>query len=142
MSDILIGLVDAMIPGDGRFPKASNVGVQGVLANRLRELQGPNAHHDLLTAIGKARGKAAVEKIEQDYPDLFATIRMIVYLAYYEQPAVIDAVRSLGHIYNDAPLPKGYDLDPFDATIDLPLPDVKGHYVPTEAFDKEAEEKP
>ncbi len=35
MSDVLIGLVDAMIPGDDRFPKASEVGVHGVLAHRL-----------------------------------------------------------------------------------------------------------
>ena len=139
MSDILIGLVDALIPGDGSFPKASDVGVHGTLGYRLRELQGPRAYHDLLKAIGDARGKAAAEKIEQDHPDLFAAIRMIIYLAYYEQPAVIDAVRSLGHVYNDAPLPKGYDLDPFDPAIDLP--DVKGHYVPTEAFDKAAEGK-
>jgi hypothetical protein len=133
MSDILIDLVDAMIPGDDSFPRASDVGVHGALAHRLRELQGPGAHSNLLTAIGETRGKAAVEKIEQDQPDLFAAIRMIVYLSYYEQPLVIEAVRALGHVYNDAPLPKGYDLDPFDPKIDLP--DVKGHYVPTESFD-------
>lgn len=140
MSDILIGLVDAMIPGDGSFPKASDVGVHGTLAYRLRELQGPGAYNDLLNAIGDTSGKAAVEKIERSQPDLFATVRMIVYLAYYEQPAVIDAVRALGHVYNDAPLPKGYDLDPFDPAIDLP--NIKGHFVPTEAFDKTAGGKP
>jgi len=133
MSDVLIGLVDAMIPGDDRFPKASEVGVHGVLAHRLRELQGPDAYGDLLKAIGEDRGTDAVRKIEQGQIDLFATLRMIVYLAYYEQPAVIQAVRSLGHIYNDAPQPKGYDLDPFDPANDLP--DVGGTYVPTSTFD-------
>lgn len=133
MSDILIDLVDAMIPGDASFPKASDVGVHGTLAFRLRELHGHGAHDDLLKAIGEARGKAAVERIEQDQPELFAAVRMIVYLSYYEQPPVIEAVRALGHVYNDAPQPKGYDLDPFDPSSDLP--DVKGHYVPTEAFD-------
>ena len=134
MSDVLIGLVDAMIPGDDSFPKASNVGVHGALANRLRELQGPDARDGLMTAIGAARGKDALERLERGQPDLFAALRMIVYLSYYEQPAVIEALRDLGHIYNDAPLPKGYDLDPFDPVVDLP--DVKGRYVPTEAFER------
>ncbi|MEM9439025.1 MAG: hypothetical protein AAGA73_01120 [Pseudomonadota bacterium] len=137
MSDVLIGLVDAMIPGDDRFPKASEVGVHGVLTHRLRELRGPDAFGDLLKTIGEDHGIAAIRRIEQGRPDLFATLRMIVYIAYYEQPAVILAVRSLGHVYNEAPQPKGYDLDLFDPAIDLP--DVKGHYVPTSAFDDDPE---
>lgn len=140
MSEVLIGLVDAMIPGDGSFPKASDVGVHGALAHRLRELQGPDAYDDILKAIGDDRGAVAVRKIEHGRPNLFATLRMIVYLAYYEQPAVIQAVRSLGHVYNDAPQPQGYVLDPFDPAIDLP--NVKGHYVSTETFDSKKGRQP
>ena len=43
MRDILIGVVDAMVPGDDRFPKASEVGVHGVLTHRLRALHGSDA---------------------------------------------------------------------------------------------------
>ena len=139
MSDILAGVVDAMIPGDDSFPKASAVGVHGALALRLRELQGVDAHKALLNAIGEDRGEAAVRSIERDRPDLFAAIRRSVYLAYYEQPAVIDAVRALGFVYNDAPQPLGYALDPFDPAIDLP--DVSGRYVPTEVFDDDLENR-
>ena len=39
---------------------------------------------------------------------------MIAYLAYYESPTVVRAVRSLGHVYNDAPQPVGYAMAPFD----------------------------
>lgn len=139
MRDILISVIDAMVPGDDRFPKASEVGVHGALTHRLRALHGPDAYGDLLNVIGEDRGTAAVHKIEQSSPELFATLRMIVYLAYYEQPAVIQAVRCLGHVYNDAPQPQGYDLDPFDPAIDLP--DIKGCYVPTKAFDCEKKER-
>jgi len=137
MVDKLIDLVDALMPGDGAFPKASDVGVHGVLAWRLRELEGPQAYSQLLQTMGDSSGNLAATQLERDHPDLFAAIRMIVYLAYYEQPAVIQAIRDLGFIYNDSPLPLGYELEPFNSAIDRP--DVQGTYFSTDQFDQEAD---
>lgn len=132
MVEKLISVVDALIPGDGVFPKASDVGVHGVLVWRLRELEGAAAYQNLLEALGDRSGELAVTHLERDHPELFTTIRMIVYLSYYEQPPVIEAIRDMGFVYNDSPLPLGYELEPFDHAIDRP--DVQGAYMSTDQF--------
>lgn len=123
-------LVDEMIPGDGEFPSASSLGVHGVLVHRLRTLDGPDAYANLLKRLESNDADA----IAANDPEFFAKLRMITYLAYYEQPAVIAVIRGMGFTYNDAPLPLGYEQAPFDPATDLP--DVKGHYMPTSAFDE------
>jgi hypothetical protein len=126
-----------MIPGDDAFPSASAVGAHGLVATRLRQRLGRQGLDRLGAALGPlapldaARRKAAIERLESTEPELFALLRTTVYLSYYEQPAVVDAVRALGHAYNDAPQPEGYALDPFDPAIDLPAA-PRGHYVATE----------
>jgi hypothetical protein len=135
MTEKLISFVDALIPGDNDFPKASAVGTHGILAHRLRELDGADAYSRLLSLLGEDTGTTAAEKLERDEPGLFEKLRMIVYLAYYEQPAVIQAIRGMGIIYNDAPQPLGYKLEPFDSAVDRP--DVEGEYMPTALFDQQ-----
>lgn len=137
MAEKLITVVNALIPGDGAFPKASDVGVHGVLAWRIRELQGAQGYGQLLQAIGDSSGEAAATQLERDHPDLFTTVRMIVYLAYYEQPEVIQVIRESGFIYNDSPQPLGYELEPFDPSVDRP--DVQGSYLSTNTFDQKPE---
>ena len=134
MVEKLITLVDALIPGDDNFPKASDVGIHGVLVWRLRESQGPQSYSQLLQAIGDSTGHSAATRLERNHPDLFAAVRMIVYLAYYEQPAVIQAIRDTGFVYNDSPQPLGYELEPFNPVDDRP--DVQGTYLSTCQFDQ------
>ncbi len=137
MVEKMIDLVDALIPGDSEFPKASDVGVHGILAFRLRELEGASAYAHLMQVLGDNSGSAAVSSLESDHPALFESVRMISYLAYYEQPAVIHVIRTMGFVYNDSPLPLGYDLEPFDPVVDQP--DVKGSYFSTEHFDQQGD---
>ena len=74
-----------------------------------------------------------MRRFEADHPEQFETLRMIAYLSYYESPAVVRAVRSLGHVYNDAPQPAGYTMAPFDENDPLQAPaHRRGHYVKTE----------
>jgi hypothetical protein len=133
----LAALVNSMIPGDGEFPPAASVGTHGVVAGRLARLVGREGLDRLGQTLGSlvaldAHGRtAAVRSLEQAEPDLFAALRMAVYLSYYEQPAVTEAVRRLGFAYNDAPLPDGYALDPFDPAVDAPT-HQRGHYVRTD----------
>ena len=71
--------------------------------------------------------------MEETQPEQFETLRMVSYLAYYESPAVVRAVRALGHVYNDAPQPAGYVMSPFDESDPLQAPaHRRGHYVGTE----------
>lgn len=132
--EVVRQLVDAMIPGDGQFPAASAVGIHGILLHRLREIDGVTAYANLLRQIGDDAGEAALQRLTVQAPDYLARLRMIVFLAYYEQPAVIEAVRALGVTYRDAPQPQGYDLPPFDIEIDLPK--ISGHYLTTAELDQ------
>ena len=136
-------LVDVLVPGDGRFPAASDAGTHGVVADRLVAQSGEAALDDLaetieacggpLGPLGATERQDVVRRFEADHPEQFETLRMITYLAYYESPAVVRAVRSLGHVYNDAPQPAGYAMAPFDETDPHQAPaHRRGHYVRTE----------
>lgn len=133
----IVALVDELIPGDADFPCASATGVHGLLNVRLRELSGSAAINELnssiigLATLDAIQRSEAVRLFEQNHPDLFGKVRMCVYLAYYEQPAVIETLRALGFDYNDAPLPDGYALAAFDPDHDW-QEQPRGHWVATE----------
>jgi hypothetical protein len=122
----LAALVDTMIPGDELFPSAAAVGTHGLVGPRLRQLLGRDGLARLsatlgpLAALDRAGREAAVGRLEKADPELFGIVQMTIYLSYYEQPAVVAAVRAMGHDYNDAPQPDGYALPPFDPDLDLP----------------------
>ena len=124
IATMLRELVDVLLPGDGRFPAASAAGTHGAVAERLLAQVGESALDDLAAALvdcggplaplDKAAREAVVRRFEETLPEQFETLRMVSYLAYYESPAVVRAVRALGHDYNDAPQPAGYAMAPFD----------------------------
>jgi hypothetical protein len=72
-------------------------------------------------------------ELEQSRPELFRLLRFATYLAYYESPVVIAALRRLGHDYNDAPQPLGYAMAPFDPVRHLPQ-SPRGSYKATESI--------
>jgi hypothetical protein len=128
--------VDALLPGDELFPSASAVGAHGILAMRLRETVGSGAAEALATAFVSRGGleapEAAAASMEIEAPAIFETALTALYYAYYETPAVIAAIRSLGIVYNDAPQPNGYAMRPFDPAVDLPR-ERRGRFIPTGA---------
>jgi len=137
----LEALTDTLLPGDALFPRGSAVGVEGKLAERLIEVDGERALDELDRALEAAGGldpaaeatarTRVVARLEETAPELFAKLRTIAYLAYYESPLVQDAIRALGFAYNPAPLPKGYDVGRFDRERDRPN-HRRGRYIPTE----------
>jgi hypothetical protein len=125
---------DAILPGDDLFPAASSVGAQGLLASRLRERFGPEGPATLAATLiergGLADAEAAAKRLEVEKPTLFGAAQQVLVYAYYEAPAVIAAIRTLGHIYNETPQPEGYRLRSFDPGRDTPAK-PRGHYVAT-----------
>ena len=144
IGDELSALVDTLLPGDNASPAASSVGVHGLLAERWRERHGV-AGFDRLTAAleqfgGPLAGKdaasreAIVRRFEREQAELFASLRMIAYLSYYQNPAVVTAVQGLGRAYNHAPQPDGYALPPLDPADRQQAPThARGAYVATAA---------
>ncbi len=140
---MLRALLDVLLPGDGRFPSASDAGAHGVVADRLVAQRGEGALDELartledcggpLAPLGAEERKAVVRRFEESRPEQFETLRMFAYHAYYESPAVVRAVRALGHVYNDAPQPEGYAMAPFDESDPSQAPrHRRGAYVKTE----------
>lgn len=134
----LESLVAVMLPGDDDFPSGAAVGVQGKLADRLFDQAAEKTLDAVLGALAgladAAPGepqRAIVAGFEADQPQLFALVRSIAYVSYYESPFVQEAIRSLGFAYNAAPLPKGYGIRRFDMAKDRPT-HGRGHYVPTD----------
>lgn len=136
----LAALVDTLIPGDDTFPTASATGAHGLVANRARKQLGREGFARLVAFLDRdepfagaspATRANAVRRLEADDPELFVFLRFATYFAYYETPAVIAALQALGHDYNDAPQPLGYELPPFDPEAHLPkIP--RGSYKKTE----------
>jgi len=135
-ASVTAAFADALLPGDDLFPSASAAGAHGVMAVRLRTRLGPEAPGRLAAAL-VARGglddaPAAAARLEAEEPRLFDTARAFLTFAYYESPAVIAAIRALGHDYNDAPQPAGYAMRPLEARRDAPAV-PRGRYVATDA---------
>ncbi len=136
---LMAAVCDVLLPGEGNYPSASLTGTHGIVANRLRERYGGQIFESLgrdLTGGGvsfldldHAQRVAAVVALEAKKPEFFGFLLQAAYLAYYATPAVIEAIRLDGHVYNDAPLPLGYELTPFSFTpgVDVPL-DPKGSF--------------
>jgi hypothetical protein len=136
LAETLAALVDLLLPGDKLFPPASSIGVQAKLADRLIELRDPSAVLELvgrLEDLGAEGGldRTALERFERGQPEEFLLIRNLVYLAFYESPAVHEAIRALGFIYHAVPLPAGYEVGKFDPATDLPR-HGRGRFVSTE----------
>lgn len=123
----MMDFADILLPGDDLFPSARGSGMalllmarleRGELLDRLeaavRAADGP------LSALDPKQRCNVVTRIEAEQPKLFEDVLKAVYLTYYEQPAVIEAIRAMGFAYNVAPLPEGYPIEPFDAERDAP----------------------
>ena len=110
----LAALVDVLVPGDDAFPPASEVGVQAKLADRWTLMRGDGAVRALDRGAGRGRRPArpagsatgaprSLTRIERERPDDFLLVRNIVYLSYYESPAVHEAIRAMGFTYHATP---------------------------------------
>jgi hypothetical protein len=109
----LAALLDALLPGGEGFPSASAAAIAATVRTRL----GADVESRLAAALLVADGLAGLER---DRPALFDQFRRVAYLAYYEAPDVIAAIRASGIDYRGAPQPRGYDLAPFDPATDAP----------------------
>jgi hypothetical protein len=126
----LAALVDVLVPGDEAFPPASEVGVQAKLADRWALMRGDGAVRALIEALAAAGGPlvrldgdgraAVLTRVERERPDDFLLVRNIVYLSYYESPAVHEAIRAMGFTYHATPLPTGYEVGRFEPATDTP----------------------
>ncbi len=133
----LDALMDTLLPGGGVFPPATATGMSALLLARLAASD-PAMPAQLLAMADTGHGQPVDEagwrevayRIEVISPQLFDAFRKQVYLAYYEQPTVIAAIRALGIDYNDKPLPEGYPDARLVPELDTPS-HRRGRWIPT-----------
>ncbi len=133
----LDALTDTLLPGGSGFPPATATGMGELLLARLAASD-PAMPVQLLAMVNTGHGqpgdaagwRQVAYRIEVISPQLFDAFRKQVYLAYYEQPAVIAAIRALGVAYNDKPLPEGYPDARFVPELDTPS-HRRGKWIPT-----------
>lgn len=127
---LLAALVDTLIPGNAGWPSAGIVGVQSMLATRLVQERGEDSLDRVIGALGadaaalfsddEAARVVAIAAWEARDAQLFGWVRDAVFMAYYESPVVVLAIKARGHQYKLIPHIAGYMLPRFDAERDTP----------------------
>jgi hypothetical protein len=123
-------LVDELIPGDTRWPSASEVGVHDVVVLRLFGGRPSPIIEQLSTSLDRSSDgfpgtastdrTAIVQRFSETQPALFEQIYTATVLAYYEMPAVIEAIRASGRPYSASSHEGGYAMPVFDLERDTP----------------------
>ena len=129
-AELLVEFLDILLPGGDGWPSASTVGVQHAILMRLAD-----KHDDALLAtladilarhgapyhgLSPEQKIDAVRAMEVAEPDLFNWLRSAANYAYYEAPAVIEAINAHGVLLHLDPHHEGYDLPPFDFETQSP----------------------
>nr|AAZ78236.1 unknown [Mycolicibacterium austroafricanum] len=124
---VIDALADTMIPAEGGFPAASDVGIVDFFG-RYTTPTGFRAKHfpyleedklkSALAGLGEEFVNAdtdtrtqAVLRLEKDDEEFFAQVRSLVYYGYYSANAVTVAIHQqipAGRDYHGPPLPYGY----------------------------------
>lgn len=130
---------ERMIPPTDVWPSATEIGVGEAVVAYLRDREWTG----LVAALEKLGGrehfmeKSGEEQdqelaaLESSAPELFASLRQVIYLGYYAQPRVVETLRTLGYDVNVTPQPDGYEMKPFDSSR-VPT-GGRGVWIPTEA---------
>jgi hypothetical protein len=129
----LDAVLDTLLPGGEGFPSASAAGTAAFLIDQA-DAAGLEAWLlPLLAGLDEVAGghfaarrpehcATLLRQLEATQPLLFARLLALTYYSYYAQPAVVAAVRSLGHDYHQTPQPLGYAMAPFDPANPSHLP--------------------
>ncbi|MFC5996442.1 gluconate 2-dehydrogenase subunit 3 family protein [Pseudonocardia hispaniensis] len=145
LAALLNAAAERMIPATDTWPSATAIGMGEDVIAELRDAETAEVAAALARLSGAQDFRrmspeaqdAALAALERDDPPGFGTLRQVIYLAYYAQPAVIEVLRRMGHDLNEAPQPDGYRMDSFDPGR-VPQ-DGRGVWIPTEQVTRVSE---
>ena len=121
---VLDAIMDRMIPAIEDLPSAGQMGLTAEiihLATKQKRFEDlfnsatetfESSYPDFLTRSTSVQDEN-LKSFESNNPDLFNTIRTIVYIVYYKDPRVHTRIGWDGH----APQPQGYEMDPWDESV-------------------------
>jgi len=97
MSTRLTAALALLIPGDGRFPSAGDLGLEEAVAGEPRfsaaVAEVLEAAEGLEALVAEA-GAALLREVEAARPEAFGTFVVAAYSAYYTHPQVLGAVEA------------------------------------------------
>ncbi len=121
---VLDAIMDRMIPAIEDLPSAGQMGLTAEiihLATKQKRFEDlfnsatetfDSSYPDFLTSSTSVQDEN-LKSFESNNPDLFNTIRTIVYIVYYKDPRVHTRIDWNGR----APQPQGYEMDPWDESV-------------------------
>tara|TARA_B100000949_G_scaffold43487_1_gene37234 strand:- start:575 stop:1012 length:438 start_codon:yes stop_codon:yes gene_type:complete len=121
---LLEAIMDRMIPAVGDLPSAGQMGLTAEIVQlaakqkRFEDLFNSateafeSSRPYFLTSSSSVQDEN-LKTFESNNPDLFNTIRTIVYIVYYKDPRVHTRIDWNGR----APQPQGYEMDPWDESV-------------------------
>ena len=122
-TDLLMIVLDTLLPGDGPWPSARDVDLaQGLRADidgdseRQIDIVLAALPPGFATADAQAR-EAALRAIEAMHPAAFEHLVTLAYTAYYVEPRVRTVIERETGYENRPPQPLGYALEPFDERL-------------------------
>lgn len=127
--DLVAGLLDGLLPGDGVFPpaRATDLAARIAAHDRFGPTLAPvlGLLPDDFLARDPAAQVAALRAVEQAAPDAFAALVTGAYSLYYTHPAVAGVIAALAGAPPGPPQPEGYDVAPFDPAL-VAIPAARG----------------
>lgn len=114
-----------LLPGDGTWPNAGDLELDGVVLDRLATMSDLAEHvaaalsalADGAVAQGGDALDEALKTVEGKQPEDFAGLLLAAYAAYYTDSRVRDVVERATGYEARPPQPLGYELPPFDETL-------------------------
>lgn len=107
----LRSVADVMIPGDERYPRASETTAVEFVVRHVS----PDEAAALRDLLGSAPARAEdlgawLRQVEREQPDRFALLRDYLYYGYYSSKRLLAALAQLGYEYRGAPQPAGFEI--------------------------------
>ena len=118
MRQVLMAIVDTVLPGGDGFPTASSVGCVEMLQREERFQAYLNTFCALLPddfpAASNEQRTSIFKDLEKANTALFDLVIVAAYSAYYSRPEVLDVIKYARGYKATPPQPGGYALEPFD----------------------------
>lgn len=102
-------LADVMIPGDGRYPRASETTAVEFVVRHVTPEDAATLTNLLRSAPPRTEDLGTwLREVEREQADGFALLRAYLYYGYYSSKRLLAALAQLGSEYRGAPQPEGF----------------------------------
>ena len=114
--DVLVAVLDRLLPPNGDLPGAGGLGLAGQVPDSAAKPILDQLPADFL-ARDAAGQRDALKAAEAATPAFFHELVRFAYVAYYRDARVLAGIELATGYPNRPPQPLGYEMEPFDESI-------------------------